>query len=392
MPDAAPLAPGPAAPSPTAAAPPGAPPPAAGEAPKARETRTPKTYTTGARVRGAPPAAATASPTTPAAAPTAPAALPPKETPPSAPQSTPDPSLPSPQAGADGTPSGADSGAEPPPAEGAAALSESEAAKRLAKITRAEGRLVERERAHAQRLAVADAVAQTLGPAATPQGVAHALRQVQLVANGKAAALQDPVGFLARVFGVDPQHTIQRAIDGAVGHAAKPAGAQTQEALEELRARQAAYEKALQGEQAARQQESAARQVEDYQRGTLAPMLSDKAKFKHLHAFCALNGADPVRQVYDAMVEQFRATGAAPEAKAFAERIETALQSRFSQHGASVSPGLLAAPARVETPKAPAPVSRRSSTASAPAASEPGAARPFARQRVGQKPYTSKPM
>jgi hypothetical protein len=348
----------------------GAPPPVS-ETP--RETRTTKTYSTGLRSRGvgqAPPGGhppIPAQPAAPGAAAQAPAAAPAKQ-----PEGQPvEPAA------------AAAPAAETPAAPEAPKLDDTELAKRLGQITRQEQQVARREQQLSGRVAIAQAVEQVLGPANTsPAAVQQALRQVQQVQQGREAAHKDPVGFLQRVFGIDPRHTIELAINGAIaangGKAPDPAAPDpTRVELDSIRAQ-------LEKEAQARETERVQGQVREYVSSTVAPILADTAKFKHLLHYCELTGGNAPLQLYNAMVQRFQQTGQAPDPKALAEEFETQLQSRYAPLlGTNAAPAQQAAPKREETPAAPAPVSRRVTTPDPVVRTRP---------RLNGKPYTVKPL
>ena len=349
----------------------GAAPPAA-EAPKApTETRNTKTYQTGPKARGI----AAKQPVPPPAEP------PPEQMTPPAPTDHPAsangadhqaPAVAAPAATANGEAKG-----EP------GKIDDLEVAKRLGALNRAEGKLAEEKRAHAGRLAVADVVSEAWGgKTPAPEQVRTVLQQAAMVYQGRQMAAKDPIGFLHRVFGVDPRVTMQHAVDGAIAEAAKKPEERQSEELQALRDKVAGFEQQIaKGEQEhAKQQQT--RNVNEYIERTLEPIVSDANAFRHIRAYCEMNRAQPARELYNAMVERFRATGKAPEPRALAEEIERSLEGHFRKlNGSSAKPGQVAAPTKAETPPA-STVSRRAVT------SEPLRVR----QKVGVKPYSTKPL
>ena len=370
------------------------------EAPKPQSTVTRRSYSTAAprgRAAAAQAGAAAAPPTPASSSPATaqPTSSSPPATAPATAQPAPEARSAAPEPGGKAATTGADSAAATAPASAAkdgeaaagdAKVDESELARRLAQINRNERRLTEDRRVHAERLALADAVVQVLGPGAhNPQAVAQALRQAQTVAQSRQAAHQDPIGFLHRVFGVPTSRTYQLAIDGAIKDANLPPEARQKEDLRAaVQEAIAPYEKRLQEADARHRQEQQQAQLADYQRTVIAPVVQDP-KFEGIRKFCEVRGEDPVRALYDAMVSRYQATGRVPDPRALAEELEPVVQSRIQKTfgGTSATPAGQATAKRVEAAPAPSEAPRRT------AAEVPSRAPPLSRPRVHGKPYTT---
>jgi hypothetical protein len=284
------------------------------------------------------------------------------------------------------TPAPVSEGAPTPPAAAeapASGVDELEAAKRMATIARAEGKLAGEKRQHASRLSIADAVNEVFGADnASPQTIRQAGQQLRLISQGRQLAAQDPIGYLHRVFGVDPRTTIQKAIDMSIGDAGKTAEMRATETAAAATARVAQLQQQIQEGETRNAQAAAQRQVSDYQTGTIAPILADKAAFKHLHHLCEMNGTDPVRELYAAMVETYQRTKTAPDPLALARKIEDTLTARYQKlNGPSAKADQPATPKRVVPPQAAAPGTQRESTAE-----------PARRQKIVAKPYSTSRM
>ena len=127
------------------------------------------------------------------------------------------------------------------------------------------------------------------------------------------------------------------------------------------------------------------RQVNDYIETAIAPVISSSEKYPFIHRLCKMQGADPKKELYNAMSERYAKTRKAPDPAAFAAELERNIKSHFvpasSLPSANANPGQPATPARAGTPPA-SEVPRRATVADPPA---------WIRRRQSAQPYVSRP-
>jgi hypothetical protein len=265
-------------------------------------------------------------------------------------------------------------------------VDEFEVAKRMGALARRERKIAEDAQRNSGRLELADVVVKHLGPQdATPQQLQRRLEAFQMVDQGRELAAKDPVGFLQRVFGVDPQVTVRAAVDGAIAQRAKKPEETAAERAAAQDRKIAELEQRIQTGATETAQERATRQVNDYIETAIAPVISSSEKYPFIHRLCKMQGADPKKELYNAMSERYAKTGKAPDPAAFAAELERNIKSHFvpasSLPSANANPGQPATPARAGTPPA-SEVPRRATVADPPAG---------IRRRQSAQPYVSRP-
>jgi hypothetical protein len=278
---------------------------------------------------------------------------------------------------------------EPPaavPSTDKPTVDEFEIAKRLGALTRRERKMAEDAQRNSSRLELADVVIKHLGPgSATPKEVQSRLQAFEMVDKGRELAARDPIGFLGKVFGVSPDVIVRAAVDTAIkDRARKPEEiASEREAARDRKI--AELEEQIRTGAKETEQQRSTRQVNDYIEATIAPVIADTSKYPFIHRLCKANGADPKKELYNAMSERYAKTGKAPsDVGAFASELERKIKSHFvpeSLPAPNANRGQPATPARVETPPASA-VSRRATVADSPSG---------IRQKQFAKPYVSRP-
>jgi hypothetical protein len=257
----------------------------------------------------------------------------------------------------------------------------SELTKRLAKLNRREARLQ-------QEIGIAAELKSLVGPQhATRETVRLLVQRHQMIENGRAAAMQDPAGFLEQAFGVPRAHTNEKTLTGVIGDTALTPQEREQRRLDgeilERKQRLDAYEKQLQEAAQKQQVQVTEQQARTYIAGTIAPILADVETYKFTRAEL---GADAGQQIWNTMVAKYNATGKTPDAKTVADHFEKVYRDRAAKAaallGASVTPKKPASPSRTE----PLPAQR-------PAPQTRNVPQPNpAIHRSTRKPYTIKQM
>lgn len=249
-----------------------------------------------------------------------------------------------------------------PEAEGAAAekpaVDASELTARLAKLNRKEAKMQSQLGVHAELAAL-------VGPQhATRETVKHLVGRVQMLEQGKQAALADPAGFIERLYGIPRAHIVEKTINGIIGESAKTPEQKAKEAADaEFEARKArldAYEKQLQEAAQKQNVQATESQVRAYIDNTIAPLVaSDDYKFLR-----AERGARAAQDIHEIQTVKFRQTGKAPQPKEVADFLEKKYREKAAKAaallGASVTPKKPASPSGTEPPpaKRPAPPTR----------------------------------
>ena len=228
--------------------------------------------------------------------------------------------------------------AEKPPE--AATLTAAEEARRLARINRAAQKLQE------ERAAFQQSTAQH------QQSLARAKALEDHFAGAHREANADPLGFLARTFGINAQAVLDRVIAEGV----KPEATRMQESAAAEAAALKAKIDGLEAEIRRGQQESQAqrdaREAHEYKAAAIAPTLADP-KYSLTTRVLGARAAD---EVFSLQLAQFKLTGEALTPAAAADRIEAHFRSqRDLLAGGNVNASESAAAARTEPPKSPGP-------------------------------------
>jgi hypothetical protein len=215
----------------------------------------------------------------------------------------------------------------PPPETAAPVLDDAEMARRVASIAR-------RQRSLSKSQARFEAEKKESAPA---------IERIRAFERDSADEVKrDPIGFLNRTLGVSPQQIVDQLI-GIQNR--RP----TDAAHDEARAATARIE-SLERQIAQGREQNAQRQAADYVQTTVAPLVSDKTKYRFLNH---KHGSDAAATVYNTMLENYNRTGTARTPQEVADFIEKTYRDQANADvkllGVSTSP----APQKPAAPAAP---------------------------------------
>lgn len=205
----------------------------------------------------------------------------------------------------------------------------------------------------------------------TARSQAALLDRAKLIEQGSDAARKNPLAFLQRAFGVEPQ----AVLDALIGHQARTpaerAQADAAAHAQTLQQRIAELESATRKAAAEHAEREQAARIEAHLSTEIRPVIEAQGAYPYARHYAAATGEDLVRAVYTQQLAQWKATGKVPTPKEILDRVE----ARLSAHARTLPGAAPSAP----TSSTSAPATTASAPARAPATAR-GIFRPGARK------------